>query len=136
MAPHVREYERASPTATSAFVGPQLAHCPDRFGAHSAGSGFDGGICVMGSNGGVVSTGRTRRHPATTCLPCPAGGVFATPRLARGRGLASVISIDKGGTATDVCVITRGEAAISAAFEIAGLPITLAGSGDAAATRP
>lgn len=125
IAPHFREYERTSTTAISAYVGPKLSRYLDRFEDRFAGRDFAGGIFVMGSNGGVLPIGRTSAHAGTTCLSGPAGGVLATQRLAREKGVSNLISFDMGGTSTDVCVIANGAATVSTAFQIDGLPITL-----------
>ncbi|MFK8251832.1 hydantoinase/oxoprolinase family protein [Ancylobacter terrae] len=125
IAPHFREYERTSTTAISGYVGPKVSGYLDRFGARFGERGFDGGISVMGSNGGVLPLEIAGAHAATTCLSGPAGGVLATQRLSREKGMPDLISFDMGGTSTDVCLVSGGEAVVSTQFQIDGLPITL-----------
>jgi len=125
IAPHFREYERTSTTTISSYVGPKVANYLDRFAERFEARGFGGNIFVMGSNGGVLPLNVTGRYAATTCLSGPAGGVLATQRLARDKGLSNVISFDMGGTSTDVCVIAGQEAVVSTSSQIDGLPITL-----------
>lgn len=125
VAPHFREYERTSTTAISGYVGPKISHYLDRFAGRFGERGFDGGIYVMGSNGGVLPLAITGAYAATTCLSGPAGGVLATQHLARQKDVQNLISFDMGGTSTDVCVVARQEAMISTRFHIDGLPITL-----------
>ncbi|QPC95479.1 hydantoinase/oxoprolinase family protein [Mesorhizobium sp. INR15] len=125
IAPHFREYERTSTTTISGYVGPKVSHYLDRFAGRFADKGFDGGIYVMGSNGGVLPLAMTGAYAATTCLSGPAGGVLATQHLARQKGVNNLISFDMGGTSTDVCVIAGQDAVISTRFHIDGLPITL-----------
>lgn len=145
VAPHFREYERTSTTAISGYVGPKVSHYLDRFAGRFAERGFDGGIYVMGSNGGVLPLATVGAYAATTCLSGPAGGVLATQHLARQKGVSNLISFDMGGTSTDVCVVAGQDAAISTRFHIDGLPITLpmfaietvsAGGGSIAALDP
>lgn len=125
IAPHFREYERTSTTTISGYVGPKVSNYLDRFAGRFEERDFAGGIFVMGSNGGVLPLRITGAHAATTCLSGPAGGVLATQRLAREKGVKNLISFDMGGTSTDVCVVSGGEAVVSTRFQIDGLPITL-----------
>lgn len=125
VAPHFREYERTSTTAISGYVGPKVSRYLDRFEGRFSERGFDGGIYVMGSNGGVLPLAMTGAHAATTCLSGPAGGVLATRQLARQKAVQNLISFDMGGTSTDVCVVARQETPVSTRFHIDGLPITL-----------
>src|SRR5690606_36570159 len=90
IAPHFREYERTSTTTISSYVGPKVANYLDRFAERFEARGFGGSIFVMGSNGGVLPLNVTGRYAATTCLSGPAGGVLATQRLARDKGLSNV----------------------------------------------
>src|SRR5207244_12435100 len=54
-----------------------------------------------------------------------AGGVVGAERIARAAGHANAISLDMGGTSTDVCLIAGGEAERSVERGIGGLPIRL-----------
>lgn len=125
VARHFREYERMSTTVLSAYVGPKIHRYLSEFRGRFAERGFDGQILVMSSNGGVLPLERASRLSAATCLSGPAGGVLATLQVARQRRLRNVISFDMGGTSTDVCLISGGEATITTRAEIDGLPITL-----------
>lgn len=125
IAPHFREYERASTTAISGYVGPKIAGYLLNFRQRFADRGFQGEIFVMGSGGGVLPLDTASQYAATTCLSGPAGGVLATARLSRERKLPNLISFDMGGTSTDVCLLTEAGALTSTRAQIDGLPISL-----------
>ncbi len=45
-------------------------------------------------------------RPVNTVLSGPAGGVLGATAVAVGAGYANVVSMDMGGTSTDVCLST------------------------------
>lgn len=123
IAPEHREYERASTTALNAFVGPVVAPYLERLEAQLAARGCER-LQVMQSNGGIISTGMACREPVRTLLSGPAGGVIGAARLAAAAWETHVITLDMGGTSTDVCLV-RGEPPLAAAGEICHLPVRL-----------
>ena len=106
--PQWREYERASTTIADAYVKPVMArylgHLTDALSA----SGFAGEPLIMRSNGGVMTAGTARRRPVETFLSGPAGGVVAACAHGRRIGRLDLISIDVGGTSSDVALVTDG----------------------------
>jgi N-methylhydantoinase A len=67
-----------------------------------------GRVYVMQSNGGITSAERAAREPVRTILSGPAGGVAAAAWLAEKLGIRQAISLDMGGTSTDVCLLVGG----------------------------
>src|SRR5207244_2944188 len=63
---------------------------------------------VVHSGGGMMTVARARLLPLATVMSGPAAGVAATARLARRFGLARAVSVDMGGTSTDVCLLRDG----------------------------
>src|SRR5205814_42683 len=65
-------------------------------------------------------------HPAVALVSGPAAGVVGAARIAAQAGVANAISLDMGGTSTDVCLIREGEAGRATEREVGGLPLPLA----------
>ena len=63
---------------------------------------------VVHSGGGMMTVARARLLPLATVMSGPAAGVAATARLARRFGLDRAVSLDMGGTSTDVCLLRDG----------------------------
>jgi N-methylhydantoinase A len=124
VAPEFREYERASTTAADAYLGPLLARYLRSLGAACAEQGLPEPL-VMRSSGGVASLDEAAAHASWALLSGPAGGVVGAARLAESAGLGDALAFDMGGTSTDVCLISAGEAARSTERTIGGLPIRL-----------
>jgi N-methylhydantoinase A len=103
-----REFERASTTALNAALILEI----DRYlrGQEDAVAGsFPGSASfVVHSGGGMMTAERARVLPLATVMSGPAAGAAATARLARRFGLERAVSLDMGGTSTDVCLLRDG----------------------------
>ena len=121
LSPELREYERASTTAIDAYLGPAVAHYLEALGSAAAGAGLPEPL-VMRSSGGLATLAEAAEHPAVALVSGPAAGVVGAARVA---GVADAITLDMGGTSTDVCLIRGGQAGRSSEREVGGLPVRL-----------
>lgn len=129
--PEFREYERASTTVVNAYVSPVL----DQY-LESLEEGLSVGeqsteLQVMQSNGGSMSVKEARRSSVHCILSGPAGGVVGAGFVANpGAQLhtelpqAKVITLDMGGTSTDVSLID-GEPGLTNEAVVGGCPIRI-----------
>ncbi len=92
-----REVERAATTVVSAFLTPVVK----RYLA-SLTTALGDRLRVMQSNGGCASARAVAERPVLAVLSGPAGGVLGAAAVGRAAGAASVLSLDVGGTSTDV----------------------------------
>jgi N-methylhydantoinase A len=124
VAPEFREYERASTTAADAYLGPVTS----RYLSSLAGACAQAGLpepLVLRSSGGVATLAEVAAHPAVALVSGPAGGAVGAARVAALAGVENAISLDMGGTSTDVCLIADGRVERTAEREVGGLPIRL-----------
>jgi N-methylhydantoinase A/oxoprolinase/acetone carboxylase beta subunit len=96
-----REYERTSTTVVNAYVAPVMS----RHLARLARGIPRGRLRVMQSNGGAVRPALAAREPVRTVLSGPAGGVVGAAGVAARTGVARALTIDMGGTSTDVALV-------------------------------
>jgi N-methylhydantoinase A len=122
VAPEFREYERASTTAVDAYLAPGVSRYLDALAAACQDATLPEPL-VMRSSGGVATTAEAAAHPALVLVSGPAAGVVGAAWVARSAGIEKAISLDMGGTSTDVCLIAGGEAGRAAEREVAGLPL-------------
>jgi len=112
-----REYERSVTTLVDASVKPTMrryiANLSQRLGR---------GFSVMKSNGGVLSAAEVVNQPITTVLSGPAAGALGAALIASTAGHRSAITLDGGGTSTDVAVIVDGEPSITTEGTIGRYP--------------
>ncbi|WP_432864238.1 hydantoinase/oxoprolinase family protein [Microbispora rosea] len=135
-----REYERSVTTLVDAAVKPIMRRYIDNL-SERLGRPFS----VMKSNGGVLSAAEVVHQPITTVLSGPAAGALGAALIAGTAGHPSVITLDGGGTSTDVAVVVDGEPSLTTEGSIGRYPCKIpmidivtvgAGGGSIAWTSP
>ena len=121
--PEYREYERAMTTILDVMVKPftrdYLARAEQRIHAEIGRVPF----LIMQSNGGVVSAREIGERPITTLLSGPAAGVLAAIHIGREAGYADLLTLDAGGTSTDVCLIQALTPALTTETRVDQYPV-------------
>ncbi|GAA1273239.1 hydantoinase/oxoprolinase family protein [Sphaerisporangium rubeum] len=112
-----REYERSVTTLVDAAVKPTMRRY---IAGLSARLGMP--FSVMKSNGGVLSATEVVHQPITTVLSGPAAGALGAALIAATAGHPSVITLDGGGTSTDVAVVVDGEPSLTTEGSIGRYP--------------
>jgi N-methylhydantoinase A/oxoprolinase/acetone carboxylase beta subunit len=80
---------------------------------------------VMRSSGGVATITEAAAHPAFALLSGPAAGAVGAALAARAAGVRDAVSLDMGGTSTDVALIRNGEVERGVERSVAGFPVRL-----------
>jgi N-methylhydantoinase A len=124
VAPEFREYERASTTVIDAYLGPVVTTYLEALAERCAAAGLIEPL-VMRSSGGVATVAEAAAHPAWALVSGPAGGVVGASEIARRAGLPDAISLDMGGTSTDVALVARGQPERAAERVVGGFPVRL-----------
>ncbi|MFI6497010.1 hydantoinase/oxoprolinase family protein [Nonomuraea typhae] len=114
--PEIREYERATTTIMSAYVGPLMSGYLRRLRGSLLELGIDAPLHVMDSGGGVVSADLAARRAVATIESGPAAGVLA----AAATGLPAVVSFDMGGTTAKACLVRDGVPGLTREFHVGG----------------
>jgi len=120
-----REFERASTTTLSAYVQPVIDRYIRRFRQRLAEEKFRGRFSVMQSNGGRLPAEAMRANAINALLSGPAAGVVGAVRQTGRSGYRNIITLDIGGTSTDVCVVRAGAPQLTQEFHLDGLPIRI-----------
>ena len=118
-----REYERASTTTLAAYVQPVVAGYISRFSEELARRGFQGKFSIMQSNGGRMPSAAITKNAITALFSGPAAGVVGA---IRGKGTTpypDLITLDMGGTSTDVALVSNDQAELAPMTMIDGLPV-------------
>ena len=103
--PELREYERAITTVANAYVQGQVSGYVRNLGAQLAGAGMDAQLSILRSDGGLVSGAVAADNPVSLLLSGPAGGVTGAAWAAEQAGFTDFLTIDMGGTSTDVALV-------------------------------
>ena len=122
--PEYREYERAMTTLVDAFVKPRVVRYVRQIDSRLRSEvGAAVPFYVMKSNGGVVSAAEVAGQPISTLLSGPAAGALGAALLAGAAGFQRVLTLDGGGTSTDVAVLEHGAPHLTTEGRVGPYPV-------------
>ena len=104
---------------------PVIERYIDRFRTRLDRAGFRGRFSVMQSNGGRLPAEAMRANAINALLSGPAAGVMGAVRQVGRSGYRNLVTLDIGGTSTDVCVVRGGVPQLTQEFQLDGLPIRI-----------
>jgi len=123
--PEYREYERTVTTLVDAFVKPHMERYLKRVKVALGEELGRKPFLVMQSNGGVMSAEQVVGKPITTALSGPAAGVLGSAVIAKLAGFDNVVTLDAGGTSTDLSLIENGTAHLTNAGSVGPFPVRI-----------
>lgn len=107
--PEVHEYERTSTTTINALVRPEMERYLSRIQQVLERLPVGGPLRMVRSDGSLIGASVAAREPFRLVHSGPAVGVTGAARLARWLGWKNAVTLDMGGTSTDVSLIWDGE---------------------------
>jgi N-methylhydantoinase A len=123
--PEYREYERAVTTLVDAFVKPHMERYLKRVHQELGAGLQDKPFLVMQSSGGVASADQVVRKPITTALSGPAAGALGSAVIAEIAGFPDLVTLDAGGTSTDLCLIEGGKPQVTNGGSVGPFPVRI-----------
>ncbi|MGG5822727.1 hydantoinase/oxoprolinase family protein [Falsiroseomonas sp. HW251] len=123
--PQQSEYERAVLTLLNVYVKPLMQSYIAEIDGFLRDRFPNAKLYITKSNGGVMSAEEARRLPIHTLLSGPAAGVTAAQTLGGYLGLDQILTLDMGGTSTDVSLIDRGRPLITGQAEVGDFPLLM-----------
>ncbi len=123
--PEFREYERFSTTAINAFLQPEVSRYMDKLNAAIQDVAPHAKLGIFQSSGGLMSIGKAAEFPVRTALSGPAAGAVGAAAAGKLSEIENIVTLDMGGTSTDVCLIRNGKTEIAKLRDIAGFRIRL-----------
>jgi N-methylhydantoinase A len=107
--PEMQEYERTLTTVANAAVRPVVGRYVRNLRDRLEDLQMSGNLSLLRSDGGLMSVGKAEEHPVSLLMSGPAGGVTGALWVAKNAGLTNILTLDVGGTSTDVALIEHGE---------------------------
>ena len=117
--PEFREYERTGTVVVNCYVGKLMAHY---LGELEKSLGNE--LRIMQSSGGSITARLASEQPVRTILSGPAGGVVGAFYAGVQAGYPDIITLDMGGTSTDVS-LCPGTIKETTASNVGGYPISV-----------
>lgn len=121
--PEIREYERTCTTAVNAYLMPKVQKYINNLVVRKNELGIKPNLHVMQSNGGIMSSDVAAQRSVHTVFSGPAGGVLGGMYISRLVHDKNVITLDMGGTSTDIVLIGDGNMRLTTNGEIGDFPI-------------
>lgn len=107
--PEMQEYERTLSTVANASVRPVVGKYVSNLRTKLHQAGVKGKLSLLRSDGGLMSSQKAEEHPVNILMSGPAGGVTGALWVAKNAGLKNILTLDVGGTSTDVALIENLE---------------------------
>ena len=124
--PKWKEHERSSTTIADAYIKPLVSGHLENLNERFAEQGVNKRIAAIKSNGGEMSLPAAAEAPIQMTLSGPTGGVVGAKQIARLAGVDHLVTLDMGGTSTDVSTVVDGRESFTTRFEIEfGVPIQI-----------
>lgn len=127
VSPEFGEFERFSTAVINAFAMPAVGRYLDELDQRRHGLQISVPLQIMQSNGGVISSPIATRFPVRLTSSGPAAGVIGAAILSARAGFQNLITLDMGGTSTDVALVAGGEIGYASEQEIGGHPVRTVG---------
>ena len=107
--PEMQEYERTLTTVANAAVRPVVGKYVSNLRDKLAIAGMAGKLSLLRSDGGLMSAQKAEEQPVNILMSGPAGGVTGALWVAKNAGFKNILTLDVGGTSTDVALIENLE---------------------------
>jgi N-methylhydantoinase A len=108
--PEMQEYERTLTTVANAAVRPVVGRYVRNLRSRLRNAGMAGKLSLLRSDGGLMSSEKSEEHPVSLLMSGPAGGVTGAIWVGKNAGMKNILTLDVGGTSTDVALIENLEA--------------------------
>jgi len=107
--PEMFEYERTLTTVANAAVRPVVGNYVRNLETELRKMGMDGKLNLLRSDGGLMSAAKSQTNPVNLLMSGPAGGVTGALWVAKSAGHKNILTLDVGGTSTDVALIENSQ---------------------------
>ena len=121
--PEFREYERALTAVMNSYVRPKVAQYMRSFADQLTAHGLKADVNILRSDAGLMTLRMAQERPVYAVMSGPAGGVAGALYIAKKAGFPHLLTLDMGGTSTDVALCQNGSQTISRETTLGYFPI-------------
>ena len=108
--PELQEYERSVTTVTNSYVRPKVETYINNLESELLAKMKEVKLSILRSDGGLASAQSAAKYPVNMLMSGPAGGVAGAIWVAGNAGFKNLLTLDIGGTSTDVALVQNGQA--------------------------
>lgn len=106
--PEMEEYERTVTTVANSYVSPRVSRYVSSLRKKLEQLTKSVKLHILRSDGGLASAASSEEFPVNLLMSGPAGGVTGALWIAKQAGFGNLLTLDVGGTSTDVALIHEG----------------------------
>lgn len=121
--PEFREYERALTAVMNSYVRPSVAVYLRNFAQQLNDHGLRAEVNILRSDAGLMTLRMAQERPVYAVMSGPAGGVAGALFTATTAGFDNILTLDMGGTSTDVALCQDGTQTIARETTLGYFPI-------------
>lgn len=121
--PEMQEYERTLTTVANSSMRPVVGRYVRNLEAELRAMGMEGRISLLRSDGGLIAADRAQEAPVNLLMSGPAGGVTGALWAAQQAGHKNILTLDVGGTSTDVALIQNSEPRLARTTDVGHLTV-------------
>ena len=107
--PEMQEYERTVTTVANSYVRPKVEAYVNNLSKELKNQMGDVQLHILRSDGGLASSRAAEEYPVNLLMSGPAGGVAGAVWIANQAGYPNLLTLDMGGTSTDVALVQDGK---------------------------
>lgn len=116
--PEMFEHPRFSTAVINATTGPVVARYIGALDSALKEQGYQGDLLILHSGGGVLTVEGSRRYAARLASSGIVAGAIAGGHIARECGFRNAISLDMGGTSTDISLMYEGQLRMQSTWSV------------------
>jgi N-methylhydantoinase A len=125
VAPEFREYERTSTVVIDGYVKPSVTRYFRDFRSSFSALGEGINTYVMRSSGGLTDLEEAARLPVQSMFSGPVAGAMGACFLSKAMNWPNLITLDMGGTSTDMAIVVDGQPVVTKEREVEGRALNI-----------
>lgn len=116
--PEIFEHDRFNTAVSNAVLGPLVSGYVSRLADELKKGGYEGDLLLLHSGGGSMTPRMVKRYPVRLAASGIAAGAIAAKHIAQQCGFENAVSLDMGGTSTDIALVSGGELRITKEWQV------------------
>ncbi len=116
--PEIFEYPRFNTAVANAVLAPLVSGYVNRLAERLKDGGYQGDLLLLHSGGGSMTPRMVEKFPVRLAASGIAAGAISAKHIAQQCGYENAVSLDMGGTSTDIALVAGGELRVSQEWQV------------------
>jgi len=116
--PEIFEYDRFNTAVANAVLAPLVSGYVNRLATELKNGGYTGDLLLLHSGGGSMTPRMVEKYPVRLAASGIAAGAISAKHIAQQCGYENAVSLDMGGTSTDIALVAGGELRVTKEWQV------------------